>query len=268
MSATPVEPEAKRDHQLAQLLTTLAEQLQNGQHPDVDGVVREHPDLGDELRDLWVTAQIAEELARGATTDVTVQFPSAKPHEPPEAPLPSASLAKVGDCELLEELGRGGMGVVYRAWQFGLERIVALKLLLNAATASPVDVARFRAEASSAAQLDHPHIVPIYGVGDHEERPYFIMRLIEGQSLARYLADGPIAPREAAALLAPIARAVDYAHHRGVLHRDLKPSNILLDREGRPHVADFGLAKRSIPMPASRHPGPSWEHPATWRPNR
>jgi eukaryotic-like serine/threonine-protein kinase len=244
MSATPVEPAATRDHELAQLLNRLAEQLQKGLHPDLDALVREHPDLGEELRDLWVTAQIAEELARNATIDATVDHLSGKPHESLEAPRPPEAFAKIGDCDLLEELGRGGMGVVYRAWQFGLDRIVALKVLLNAEAASAIDVARFRAEASSAAQLDHPHIVPIYGVGDHQGRPYFLMRLIEGQSLARYLADGPIAPREAATLLAPIARAVDYAHHRGVLHRDLKPSNILLDREGRPHVADFGLAKR------------------------
>ncbi len=128
--------------------------------------------------------------------------------------------------------------------QLGLARIVALKILRDPSAASALDVARFRAEASSAAQLDHPHIVPVYAVGDHEGQPYFIMKLIEGQSLARRLADGPIPPREAAALLAPIAHAVDYAHRHGVLHRDLKPSNILVDREGRPHVADFGLAKR------------------------
>ncbi len=222
----------------------MAEQLQNGRTPDVDTIAREHPELADELRELWLTAQIAEDLASNAETDATVEYPSRVPSAAPRASFSAEALPAIGDCELIEELGRGGMGIVYRAWQKGLGRIVALKVLLNASTASAIEVARFRAEATSAAQLDHPHIVPVYGVGDHEGRPYFIMRLIEGQSLARYLADGPIAARESARLLAPIARAVDYAHRRGVLHRDLKPSNILIDREGTPHVADFGLAKR------------------------
>jgi len=245
MSAAPFDsPLTERDQQLAQLLADMTEQLRNGETPRVDTIAREHPELADELRELWLTAQIADDLAGTAETDVTMEYPPASPAASPLAPFSGAPLATVGDCDLLEELGRGGMGVVYRAWQSGLGRIVALKVLLNASTASAIEVARFRAEATSAAQLDHPHIVPVYGVGDHDGRPYFIMRLIEGQSLARYLADGPIAARESARLLAPIARAVDYAHRRGVLHRDLKPSNILIDREGTPHVADFGLAKR------------------------
>jgi eukaryotic-like serine/threonine-protein kinase len=241
MSTAAFDPPATPNHQLARLLAAMIEQLQKGQNPDVDAVVREHPELGEELRELWITAQFAEELARTANVDFAVHD---EPALPGELTQPAAPRAKIGDCEVLEEVGRGGMGVVYRAWQLGLGRIVALKVLLNASTASAIDVARFRAEASSAAQLDHPQIVPIYGVGDHEGRPYFIMRLIEGQSLARSLADGPIGARQAATWLAPIARAVDYAHHRGVLHRDLKPSNILIDSDGRPYVADFGLAKR------------------------
>jgi serine/threonine-protein kinase len=245
VSHRPIEPPpTNRDDQLAQLLAGLTAQLQSGQHPDVDAAIRAHPDLGDELRELWIAAELAEELGRTTGPDIPTEYPSRMRAISEERPGPVGPLGKIGDCELLEELGRGGMGVVYRAWQSGLGRIVALKVLLNPATASAVDVARFRAEASSAAQLDHPNIVPVYGVGDYEGRPYFIMRLIEGESLAKHLAGGPIAAREAATLLAPIARAVDYAHHRGVLHRDLKPSNILIDREHRPHVADFGLAKR------------------------
>ena len=245
MSSAPLEPTpATRDDQLASLLAEMAEQLVKGHDPDVDAVAGQHPELGEELRELWMTAQITEELARTALTDAAEYFAPPFLSGPGEPPVRPASLETIGDCELLEELGRGGMGVVYRAWQLGLGRIVALKILLHASTASPLEVARFRVEASSAAQLDHPHIVPVYAVGDHQGQPYFIMRLIEGQSLARRLADGPILAREAATLLAPICHAVDYAHHRGVLHRDLKPSNILIDREGRPHVADFGLAKR------------------------
>ena len=240
MSSTQPAPAATtRDDQLAQLLTGLTEQAALGQVDDVESLAREHPDLAVELRELWATAQLADGLAQ--TTEnaaITIHHSFAKPATATVPP------PRIGDCELLEELGRGGMGVVYRARQLGLDRIVALKILRDASAASSIDLARFRAEASSAAGLDHPHIVPVYAVGDHEGQPYFIMRLIEGQALARRLAEGPIPPREAAVLLTPIARAVDYAHRRGILHRDLKPSNILVDREGMPHVADFGLAKR------------------------
>jgi serine/threonine-protein kinase len=152
--------------------------------------------------------------------------------------------------ELLDELGRGGMGVVYRAHQKDLDRIVALKIVLGGSAATRADLARFRAEAETAARLSHPNIVPVYDVGEHDGLPYFTMRFIHGTTLAQRLADGPMPAREAAHLLQPIARAIAHAHDHGVLHRDLKPSNILIDDEGRPYVSDFGLAKRFVDEPS------------------
>jgi eukaryotic-like serine/threonine-protein kinase len=243
-SAASDPPVATPDEQLARLLAAMAQSARGGKAPDVEAIAQEHPTLAEELRELWLTAQLADELARTLEVDATVDYTPSKTMPADALAATGSGQRCIGDCELLEELGRGGMGVVYRARQRGLGRIVALKILRHPLAASGLDVARFRAEASSAARLDHPHIVPVYAVGDHEGQPYFIMKLIEGQSLARRLAEGPIPPREAAALLAPIARAVDYAHRMGVLHRDLKPSNILIDHAGYPHVADFGLAKR------------------------
>jgi tRNA A-37 threonylcarbamoyl transferase component Bud32 len=155
-----------------------------------------------------------------------------------------SSVRYMGDYELLEEIAQGGMGVVWKARQVKLDRTVAVKMVRGGALAGADDVQRFRAEAQAAANLKHPHIVGIHEVGEYEGQHYYSMDLIEGRPLSDLCHGTPMNAREAAELLQIVCDAVHFAHQRGILHRDLKPHNLMLDAEGKPHVLDFGLAKR------------------------
>ena len=153
----------------------------------------------------------------------------------------------LGEYELLEEIARGGMGVVYRARQEKLNRLVAIKLIRSGSLAGDDDLRRFRHEAEAIADLDHPNIIPIYEIGQQDDQPYFSMKLIDGGNLTAHIVRLKDHPSAVAALIAKVARAVHYAHQRTILHRDIKPSNILVAEHDEPYVTDFGLAKRIGP---------------------
>ncbi len=230
--------EVPRDERLARVLEEVNCQRRNGQAVNLDVLAQQHPDLIDELRQLLAVVQFADACAfpepNGAAT--VVQPPSLAPSSPLPRPF--------GAYELLEELGRGGMGVVYKAWEKSLQRLVALKMILRGEHASSADLSRFQTEAQAAAGLSHPNIVPVYQVGEQGGQAYFCMKYVAGTTLAERVKSGPLPPRDAARYLVAIAHAVQHAHQKGILHRDLKPANVLLDADDQPLVTDFGLAKQ------------------------
>ena len=236
---TKPQSDSERDRRLANILSNLADSVCQGEVVELENICSEHPDLAEEIRRLWGALLVTD--TAGAVMDEGINDQSGSSRWR-SLTLPTT----IGDYELVEELGRGGMGVVFRARQISFGRDVAVKMILRGRLASEADLQRFLAEGAATAKLEHPNIVPVYEAGDIEGRPFFSMQLVEGDTLAERVAtDGPLSQREAACIVAAIASAIGFAHDRGILHRDLKPSNIMLAADGTPLITDFGLAKES-----------------------
>ncbi len=222
------------DPQLLKLLDDYLSQLQAGKRPDRAALLGEHPELAASLKCLEALECLAPTV--GADSDLgTLEFE--------QQGLPR----EFGPYELLEEVGRGGMGVVYKARQKALDRTVAVKMILATHLASPEHIRRFQVEAWAAARLRHSNITQIHDVGQQFGQHYFTMEYVEGESLAQRIARQRLSFDAVVRLMSVVARAVDHLHAQGVVHRDLKPSNILLDRDEQPYVTDFGLAKVFLP---------------------
>lgn len=228
--------ESEAEQELALIVSRVLDDVSAGREPNLEQLCASHPRQAKPLRELWGTLMVTQALGKESSARAAAAAESvAAVFELPY---------RMDDFVLLEEIGRGGMGIVYRARRYSTGEIVAIKMMLKGELATDVEKQRFDAEAKAAALLNHPNIIPIYEVGEHRGRSWFCMRLIPGKNLQQLLAAGPMAAETAARILMQVSQAIEYAHEHGILHRDLKPSNILLDDSGRPYVCDFGLAKR------------------------
>ncbi len=237
-------PDADYEQRFANLIAGIGDRMTEGQQVLLEDVCRDHPQFANDLRELWGTLVLTGAAGRDQPT---TSFHSAGSNSGSSGAASALELPfSLGHYTLLEEIGRGGMGIVYRARRDSDGSYCAIKMMLKGEFASDIERKRFQAEADAALRLDHPNIIPIYEIGEHQGRPFFCMKLIEGETLSQRLLRGPVPSRRGAQMLADIARAIDYAHENGVLHRDLKPSNILIDEEGIAYVADFGLAKHDM----------------------
>jgi serine/threonine protein kinase len=254
MSSAPHEP-SSRERRVSDAVAAQLEAIERDER--VEEIQEDHAKIAAELNSVCTNYGECRRSVGVAAFDSTADPPGSTPiqpasdvNEPTLSFQESGALPQIcvirefGDYELVEEIARGGMGVIFKARQVKLNRIVAVKMILAGSFAGPEDVQRFHAEAEAAAKLDHPGIVPIYEIGQHEGQHFYSMGFVEGESLAKKVATGPISPRDATAHVKAIAEAVAYAHQNGIVHRDLKPANVLVDRAGRPRVTDFGLAKQ------------------------
>jgi WD40 repeat protein len=237
------------DRQVDKLSAAHLDAERHAPAPDRAAPLAGHSELAADLKTFGADHDAMQPMVKPVSAANTADAATLAPGQPTNV-VPETGVLHFGDYEIIHEIARGGMGVVYKARQLSLNRMVALKMILAGQLATPQDVHRFHREAEAVANLDHPHIVPIYEVGAHQGQHFFGMRLIDGASLAqcgaRSAERGPNQEKQkqSAKLLTTVARAVHHAHQRGILHRDLKPGNILIDAEGQPHVTDFGLAQR------------------------
>jgi serine/threonine protein kinase len=260
-------PTSDHDQRLERAIAGYLEDVAQGKSVNTERLISEHPDIADDLRQFFDDHERIARVANSSIArneqgdnrpdaptcvhssdntpnrDQTISISPSLFTSGPVNKLPGALVGQFGDYELLHEVARGGMGVVYKARQVSLNRVVAIKMILRGNLAGREDIERFALEAKAVARLTHPQIVVIHDVGQYGDQHFYTMEFVEGRSLADLIRSGPVAPRKAAEYVEQVAKAIHFAHQNGVVHRDIKPSNVLIDESGRARVTDFGLAK-------------------------
>lgn len=234
--------------QFDEVIADFLEAIERGETPDRLRILSEHselrPDLVEFFRDHDEMCGVVDPHAIGNHETIqSSKGESGRPLDTEVGTTDGSQKRMIGSYQILGEINRGGMGIVFKALDPALNRIVALKIIRSGKLASESDVHRFHTEAKAAAKLDHPGIVAVHEVGNHQGQPFFSMAFIEGQNLDGYHKENKLSVRESCAMVREIALAIHHAHENGLVHRDLKPANILIDQNGAPRITDFGLAK-------------------------